>query len=106
MYGGTTQIVESTMPAEELAWQKTVANYKLAKANPSVPYTQVQAQQAGLQQTALTGSTTTWTMNFILGKKNISSDWDSYLSELKSKGLDTYVSNANKAWDAANKKKS
>lgn len=106
MYGGTTAIVESTMPAEELAWQKTIANYKLAKTPPSVPYTPVQAQQAAQKQTALTGSTTTWTMNFILGKKSISSDWDTYVNELKAKGMQSYVDTANKAYDAANKKNS
>lgn len=106
MYGGTTQIVESTMPAEELAWQKSIADYKLLKTPPSVPYTPVQAQQAAQKQTALIGSTTTWTMNFILGKKSVSSDWDAYVSELKAKGMEDYVSNANKAYDAANKKNS
>jgi putative aldouronate transport system substrate-binding protein len=104
MYGGTTEIVESTMPAEELAWQKSVADYKLVKPSPGVPYTTVEAQQAALKQTAIIDATNTWTLNFILGKKSVSSDWADYKSELQSKGLDAYVDGANKAWADAHKK--
>jgi putative aldouronate transport system substrate-binding protein len=105
MYGGTTEIVESTMPDEELAWQQTLKDYEIVKATPTVPYTQVAAQQAGLLQTAIIDTTNTWTQNFILGKKDVDKDWDSYLSELKGKNLQQYVDGANKAYDDANKKK-
>ena len=105
MYGGTTEIVESTMPAEELAWQKTLSSYEIVKATPTVPYTQVAAQQAGLLQTAIIDTTNTWTQNFILGKKDVEKDWDAYVSELKGKNLQQYVDGANKAYKDANKKK-
>ncbi|HWD60965.1 MAG TPA: sugar ABC transporter substrate-binding protein [Humibacter sp.] len=105
MYGGTTQIVQSTMVPEELAWQKTLTDYKLAKPSPGVPYTTIEAQQAALKQTAIIDSTNTWTLNFILGKKSVSSDWADYVSELNGKGLKAYVDGANKAWADANSKK-
>jgi putative aldouronate transport system substrate-binding protein len=105
MYGGTTEIVESTMPAEELAWQKSIANFKPIKPSPSIPYTQVEAQQAALKQTAITDATNTWTMDFILGRKPLSA-WSDYVSELKTKGLQQYVDGANKAYNDANKKNS
>ncbi|NNC12383.1 extracellular solute-binding protein [Planctomonas sp. JC2975] len=105
MYGGTTAIVQSTMPAEELAWQKTLAEYKIAKPSPAVPYTTVEAQQAALKQTAIIDSTNTWTLNFMLGKKSLTSDWNDYVNELKGKGLQSYIDGANKAYHDANTKK-
>jgi putative aldouronate transport system substrate-binding protein len=104
MYGGTTKIVESTMAPEELAWQKTITGYETVKQNPSIPYTQVEAQQAALKKTAIIDTVNTWTLNFILGKKPLSA-WSDYTSELKSKGLQSYIDGANKAYDDANKTK-
>jgi putative aldouronate transport system substrate-binding protein len=103
MYGGTTEIVDSTMDAEELAWQKVMATYKQLPPAPGVPYTQTQRQQATLQQTALIDTANTATLNFILGKQNFS-EWNGYLSSLKQKGMQTYVDNANRYYDQVQKK--
>jgi len=103
MYGGTTKIVDSTMPDEELAWQKIMSSYKQVPPAPAVPYTPTQLQQATLQQTALIDAANTATLNFILGKQDFS-DWDSYVSSLKSKGMKTYVDNANKYYEQVQKK--
>jgi putative aldouronate transport system substrate-binding protein len=103
MYGGTTKIVESTMAPEELAWQKTISGFRALKPSPSIPYTQVEAQQAALKQTAVIDATNTWTLNFILGKRPLSA-WGDYVSELKGKGLQQYVDGANRAYAAAAKK--
>lgn len=102
-YGGTTQLVNSTMNDEELAWQKKMSSYKQLPPAPGVPYTQVQRQQATLKQTALIDTANTATLNFILGKQSFN-DWDSYISSLKEKGMQTYVDNANKYYDQVQKK--
>jgi putative aldouronate transport system substrate-binding protein len=103
MYGGTTKIVDSTMPDEELAWQKIMSSYKQMPPSPSVPYTPTQLQQATLKQTALIDAANTATLNFILGKQDFG-EWDSYVSSLKSKGMHTYVDNANRYYAAVQKK--
>lgn len=103
MYGGTTAIVDSTMPEQELAWQKKMANYTQVPPAPGVPYSQVQRQQATLQQTALIDTANTATLNFILGKQDFG-QWSSYLDSLKSKGMQTYVDNANKYYEQVQKK--
>ncbi|MGA0567609.1 extracellular solute-binding protein [Rathayibacter sp. KR2-224] len=103
MYAGTTKIVDSTMPPEELAWQKVMSSYKQLPPSPAVPYTPTQLQQATLQQTALIDTANTATLNFILGKQDFS-EWDSYVSSLKSKGMQTYVDNANRYYAKLQKK--
>ena len=103
MYGGTTKIVDSTMPPEELAWQKIMSSYKQVPPAPAVPYTPTQLQQATLQQTALIDAANTATLNFILGKQDFD-QWDAYISSLKSKGMQTYVDNANRYYAKLQKK--
>ena len=102
-YGGTTALVDSTMSDEELGWQKVMAKYKQLPPAPSVPYTQVQRQQATLKQTALIDTANTATLNFILGKQSFN-DWNGYISSLKDKGMQTYVDNANRYYDQVQKK--
>lgn len=103
MYGGTTQILQSTMDAEELAWQKNAATYTRATPSPGVPYTQAQRQKATLQQTALIDTANTATLNFILGKQSFD-QWGAYLNQLKSKGVQSYVDDANRYYAAVQKK--
>ena len=102
MYGGTTEIVNSTMDDEELAWQKVMSTYQQVPPAPGVPYTAPERQQASLQQTPLTDAVNTATLSFILGKRPLS-EWDKYVGELKSKGLQQYVDGANKAYANAHK---
>lgn len=102
MYGGTTEIVDSTMDEEELAWQKVMSTYRQVPPAPGIPYTAPERQQASLQQTALIDAVNTATLNFILGKRPLS-DWNGYVSDLKSKGMQQYVDGANKAYQDAHK---
>lgn len=102
MYGGTTEIVDSTMDDEELAWQKVMSTYQQVPPAPGIPYTAPERQQASLQQTALIDAVNTATLNFILGKRPLS-DWNGYVSDLKSKGMQQYVDGANKAYQDAHK---
>lgn len=102
-YGGSTELVDSTMDDEELAWQKSMASYTQVEPSPGIPYTATERQQASLRQTPLTDAVSTATLNFILGKKPLS-DWDSYVSGLKAKGMQTYVDAANKAYEKAHAK--
>ncbi len=100
-YGGSTALVDSTMDAEELAWQKIMAGYKQLPPQPSVPYTPTQRQLATLKQTSLIDAVKTATLNFILGKQSLTNDWDAYVNSLKQKGMTSYVDDANRYYKAA-----
>jgi len=52
-----------------------------------------------LIQTPLIDSTKTWIQKFITGQADIDTQWESYVSEIKSLGVDNYVSQVNEIFE-------
>ena len=48
------------------------------------------AEEAGLLQTPLSDTWEVWNDAFLTGKKSIEADWDAYVAEMQSKGIDTF----------------
>jgi putative aldouronate transport system substrate-binding protein len=53
-----------------------------------------------LIQTPLMDYVNEMTLKFVVGKSNLSSDWDSYVSECESKGSTDYIEEANEIFEA------
>ncbi|GAA2148570.1 extracellular solute-binding protein [Glycomyces algeriensis] len=64
--------------------------------NPPAPLDEMELEQASLQATPLKDTVDTATLQFILGDRDIA-EWDAYVGELESAGLQTYVDLINTA---------
>ena len=60
------------------------------KQYPPAPLKETELEQASITATALQDAVRTNTLKFILGQRDLS-EWDTYVSELKSGGLQTYI---------------
>ncbi|MBZ2195714.1 ABC transporter substrate-binding protein [Occultella gossypii] len=67
---------------------------------PRAPLTEAELEQASLLGTPLQDSVDTATLEFILGRRDMS-EWDSFLTEIESQGLSTYVDLVNGARERA-----
>lgn len=74
------------------AINKTVAEMKGIQTIPPMPkFTTDQAEEAALLQAPLADMFEVWTDAFIIGAKSIDKDWDAYVAEAKSKGIEKYL---------------
>jgi putative aldouronate transport system substrate-binding protein len=97
-YGGTTDLLQSTMSPEEVKFQDSMhKNKEVLPVNPPYPMDAADQEQAALIATPLTDTVKQNTAKFILGTRSFS-DWDNYVSELKAKGMDKYLDMVNKAY--------
>jgi putative aldouronate transport system substrate-binding protein len=95
-YGGSTALLDSQFPPEELAFQKAMTARKTLPVAPPYPFTADEAEQANLQGTPLQDYVTQQSLKFILGDRDLG-QWDAYVSELKGKNSQTYIDLVNKA---------
>jgi putative aldouronate transport system substrate-binding protein len=95
-YGGSTVLLNSQFPPEEVAFQKTMDARRTLPLPPPAPLNAQDQQQTTLWGTTLLDYVNQQTLRFILGKRPLS-EWDAYVSELKSKNSDRYVDIVNKA---------
>lgn len=58
-----------------------------------------ESEELTLIQTPLIDSTKTWIQKFITGQADIDTQWESYVSEIKSLGVDNYVSQVNEIFE-------
>ena len=97
-YGGTTDLLQSMMSEEEIKFQNDMKAVKTTiPAEPIIPYSVEDRERATLQSTPLKDYTTQNTLKFILGTRDLS-EYDAFIKELKSQGLDQYVETANKTY--------
>jgi putative aldouronate transport system substrate-binding protein len=97
-YGGTTDLLQSTMSEEEVKFQDEMhATKKAAPVNPPYPMEALDQEQATLLATPLMDTVRQNTAEFILGSRPLS-EWDAYVSELNAKGMDKYLDLVNKAY--------
>ena len=95
-YGGSTKLLDTQFPAEELAFQKVMTGRKTLAVPPPYPFTADEREQATLWETPLKDYVTQNALKFILGQRDFS-QWDAFVNELKGKNLTQYVDLVNKA---------
>jgi putative aldouronate transport system substrate-binding protein len=101
-YGGSTALLNSQFPAQELTFQQVMDSRKTLPLPPPAPLDAQAQQQTTLWGTSLLDYVNQQTLKFILGQRPLS-QWDSYVNELKGMNMDKYVTAVNDAY--ANYKK-
>jgi putative aldouronate transport system substrate-binding protein len=102
-YGGSTQLLESTFSAEEVAFQKVMTSRKTLAVPPPYPFTADEREQATLWETPLKDYVTQNALKFVLGQRDFS-QWDAFQNELKGKNMGPYIDLVNKAYQRLQKK--
>ncbi|MEV4517905.1 extracellular solute-binding protein [Dactylosporangium sp. NPDC049525] len=97
-YGGSTKMLNSQFPAEELKFQEVMNARKTLPLPPAHPLNADEREQATLWETALKDHVTQQSLKFILGQRPFS-DWDAYVAELKGKNMTQYIDLVNKAYE-------
>lgn len=96
-YGGTTELLHSMMLPDELAWQEEMAKtHKQVEIPPAAPLDETQQEQATLLKTPLQDYVMQETLKFVTGQRDLD-EWDTYVSEVASKGVDQYIQIVNEA---------
>jgi putative aldouronate transport system substrate-binding protein len=103
-YGGSTAMLNSQFSDEEKAFQAEMGKRQIRPVPPGHPLSVEEREQATLKENALLDHVKQNTLKFILGQRPLS-EWNAYLSELKGKGMDTYVDTLNKAYERFKGKK-
>jgi putative aldouronate transport system substrate-binding protein len=58
---------------------------------PTPRFDDRQAEEAGTLQTPLADAFERWNSAFLTGAKSITADWDAYVKEMKSLGIEKFV---------------
>jgi putative aldouronate transport system substrate-binding protein len=102
-YGGTTDLLQSMMSPEEIEFQKAMKSKTPVPVLPAAPLGDAQREQATLLATPLQDYVDQATLQFILGQRDLST-FDTYVTELKGKGMTTYTDMRDKAYQDFKKK--
>ncbi|WP_433088047.1 extracellular solute-binding protein [Dactylosporangium sp. CA-052675] len=97
-YGGSTKLLNSQFPKEELAFQEVMNKRKNRPQPPPRPLNAEEREQATLWETALKDTVYQQTLKFVLGTRPLS-EWSAYVGELKGKNMDKYVDMVNGAYE-------
>lgn len=97
IYGGSTKLLNSQFPSEELAFQESMNARKTLALPPPHPLNADEREQATLWETGIKDYVNQQTLKFILGQRSLS-EWDAYVSELKGKNATQYVDMVNGAY--------
>lgn len=89
-YGGSTKLLDTQFPPEELAFQKVMNKRRTLPLPPPAPLTTAERQEAQLWETNLQDYVTTQSLRFILGKRSFS-EWGEYVNELKQRNMTQYM---------------
>ena len=101
-YGGSTALLNSQFPAQELAFQKAMDSRRTLPLPPPAPLSAQDQQQATLWATTLLDYVNQMTLKFILGQRPMS-QWSAYVSELQGLNMNQYVSLVNNAYQTYKK---
>lgn len=102
-YGGSTQLLDTQFPAQELAFQKIMDARTPLPVNPPAPLSTQQSQQMTLTGNTLMGYVQQQTLQFILGKRPLS-QWGAFQSELAGKNTSSFLNIFNTAYQTYNQK--
>lgn len=79
---------------------RATAYREVKPLDPSVVTDEDQNEMLNLWQTSIVDTVNTWTLNFIIGNKDIEADWDTYVAELNAANLQSYLDMYNSAYNA------
>lgn len=100
-------VVSNPKSHETILYTATKENYHPYKADKTVPklfFDEAAAMDLSQIEANIKDYVTASTARFIIGDLDIDKDWDSYLSELKTMGVDRYVTIFQNAYDLKYKK--
>lgn len=96
-YGGSTKLLDSQFPPEELEFQNVMNARRTLPLTPPHPLSPDDREQATLWETNLKDYVNQQTLKFILGQRPLS-QWDQYVAELKGRNMDQYMNMINQAY--------
>lgn len=97
-YGGSWSLVSSSFSPDEKKFQDAMAQREQLPIDPAHPLESFEQEQATLWDTPLKDYVIQSTLKFVLGKRPLS-EWDAYVTELKSKNMQQFVDLHNKAYE-------
>ncbi|MBO0709247.1 MAG: sugar ABC transporter substrate-binding protein, partial [Candidatus Dormibacteraeota bacterium] len=89
-YGGSTKLLNTQFPPEELQFQEVMNQRKTLALPPPAPLSVAEQQQAQLWTTNLQDYVTQQSLGFVLGHRPFS-QWNDFVSELKQRNMDDYM---------------
>jgi putative aldouronate transport system substrate-binding protein len=95
-HGSTTDLVKSTLTPEVQDFLDEMNQKDVAENGPGIAMDEMQREEASLLQTNLQDIVMTSTSQFLLGERPLD-EWDAYVAELESAGMQTYVDTVNEA---------
>ncbi len=105
--GSTSQKTRyGLMPPEERKLQEAYLKERpVQKPIPNISITEEQQEQYNLLNTNLSDYAKQMYIQFIVQERDIDKEWDSYISELKKKGLDDYMKIVTESYNATKEAK-
>jgi putative aldouronate transport system substrate-binding protein len=97
VYGGSNDLLNSQFAPEEQAFQKLMNQRKVLPVPPPHPLSQDDREQATLWENTMQDYVNQNTLKFILGQRPLS-EWGAFVSELKGKNMDQYMTMVNNAY--------
>lgn len=97
-HGSTLDLSQSMLRDEVVEWQESMEEMELNPAAPGRPLDELEREQASIAQTQLGDTVQTATAQFLLGQRDLD-EWDAYVGELESAGLQDFVEMHNEAYE-------
>nr|MCR4899582.1 hypothetical protein [Treponema sp.] len=102
-YGHSTAELTDNFAADRKDLYARFSAYKVTpEVDPSAKPSEDEREQLNLWATPLIDTINTWTLNFILGNKDINKDWDAYVADCKNKNIDKVVATINEIYKKQN----
>jgi len=98
-YGHSTAELTDNFAADRKDLYARFSAYKVTpEVDPSAKPSEDEREQLNLWATPLIDTINTWTLNFILGNKDINKDWDAYVADCKNKNIEKVVNLVNEIY--------
>lgn len=98
-YGGSKELQYSKFSDQEKEWNERInENKEEIQLMPPILADELQKEDLNLIKTPLMDYVNTAALEFITGKRDLETDWDSYVSDCESKGCTKYVDMANEIY--------
>ncbi len=96
-YGGPAKLRRFKMTTEgEKNYEARIQEYRsLRPVDPPFMANEEESEELSLVQTPLIDSTKTWIQKFIIGQADIETQWDTYVSEIQTLGVEKFVNQVN-----------
>jgi len=96
-WGGSNDLVQSVMPAEQRDWVAAMADSKaILPASPGAPLNELEQEEMSILNSAITDFAISQTALFITGQRSMS-EWETFRDELRAMNIDRTVEILNNA---------